>query len=88
MPSGTSERSSRQTKYQPLIDFLAAQTNDVTLSFTEIETIIGAPLPLTATNDSGLWHSPKHLQVRRWQEMGWHARFDRRNTCVHFTREE
>ena len=34
------------TKYQPLVDYIAAQTADVvTLSFTAMEAIVGYPLP-------------------------------------------
>lgn len=78
----------RRTKDQPLVDFLAMHNaQDVTLSFTEIEAIIGVPLALSASNDPGTWHSPLKLPVRQWQAIGWHARFDRHNHCVHFTRD-
>lgn len=87
MPSENRQRT-RQTKYQPLIDFLAVQTDrDVTLSFAEVEVIIGRSLAVSASNDPGTWHSTLKLPVRQWQEMGWHARFDRRDQCVHFTRD-
>ncbi len=78
-----------ETKYQPLIDFLAVQTDRaVTLSFAEIEAIIGAPLSLTAMNMAMTWHTAsKQPHVCRWREMGWRARYDRRNQCVHFTRD-
>lgn len=77
-----------RTKYQPLVDYLAAQTDRaVTLSFAEIEAIIGGSLSVSASGMSGVWHEVKHLHVRRWREMGWRARFDRRNRCVHFTRD-
>lgn len=79
----------RRTKYQSLIEYLAVQTDrDVTLSFAEIEGIIGVPLSVSASNDPGTWHSTLKLAVRQWQGMGWRARFDRRGQCVHFTREE
>jgi len=76
------------TKYQPLVDYLAVQTvRDVTLSFVAIEAIIGAPLSLSATLMPDPWHALRQNHVRQWRAMGWHARFDRRNQCVHFTRD-
>ncbi len=76
------------TKYQPLVDYLAVQTvRDVTLSFAEIETIIGVPLSISATVMADFWHALAHPYVRQWREMGWHARFDWRNRCVRFTRD-
>ncbi len=78
-----------RTIYQPLIEYLAIQSErDVTLSFVEIEAIIGRPLSVAALTDTGVWHRPQHPHVRRWRARGWRARYDRRNTCVHFTREE
>ncbi len=78
-----------RTIYQPLIDFLAVQSErDVTLSFVEIEAIIGRPLSLSALMDAAVWHATTQPQVRRWRAMGWRARYDRRDQCVHFTREQ
>ncbi len=77
-----------RTKYQPLIDYLAAQTaRAVTLSFAQIEALIGAPLSVSASGMPTAWHRATQMHVRRWREMGWRARYDRRNQCVHFTRE-
>jgi len=76
------------TKYQPLLDFLAMQSDrDVTLSFSEIERIIGAPLSVSALTDAAVWHATTQPHVRRWRAMGWQARYDRRNRCVHFARD-
>jgi len=76
------------TKYQPLLDFLAMQSErDVTLSFSAIEAIIGVPLSVSAMNMPTAWHRATEMHVRRWQEMGWRARYDRRNQCVHFARD-
>ena len=64
-------------KYQLLADYLAAQAGEeVTLTFPEIERIIGAQLPAGAyaplfwvsTARQGTY-SPSHL----WQAVGWHA---------------
>ncbi len=88
MPRGEWQQSLRRTKYQPLIEHLAAQTErEVTLSFAEIEAIIGAQLSVSALVRPMIWHSMTEEQVRRWRELGWCARFDGRNQCVHFTRD-
>ncbi len=76
------------TKYQPLIDFLAAQTGrDVTLSFAAIGAIVGSPLPETMQVDTALWNSSRYAIVWRLADRGWQARLDRRNRCVRFSRE-
>jgi len=64
----------RRTMYQPLVEYLAIQSErDVTLSFGEIEAIIGTPLSVSALVDAGLWHATTQPHVRRWREMGWRA---------------
>ncbi len=76
------------TKYQPLLDFLAIQSErDVTLSFAAIEAIIGRPLSVSAMNMPTAWHQTAQIHVRQWQAMGWRAHYDRRNRCVHFARD-
>jgi len=62
----------RPAKYQPLADYLAAQAGErVTLTFTEIEAILGAELPATAhlrwwwgNVRTGPWS-------RAWLRVGW-----------------
>ncbi len=77
-----------RTIYQPLVDFLAIQSErDVSLTFDQIEAIIGRPLSVSAMGMTNPWHATTHPQVRRWRAIGWRARFDRRNQCVHFTRD-
>ena len=76
------------TKYQPLIDHVVAQTGEaVTLSFTEIEAILGSTLSETMQVDTALWNSTQYALVWRLEAQGWRARLDRRNHCVHFTRD-
>lgn len=63
---------SRQTKYQPLIGHLALlKERDVTLTFVEIEAIIGVPLSVSAMTISTPWHATTKPQVRQWEKMGW-----------------
>jgi len=81
--------SKHHSKYEPLVSYIAAQTDRaVTLSFAEIEAIIGSPLPAPMQRDTARWRRPEHAVVRRLELLGWWARLDRRKTCVHFTREE
>jgi hypothetical protein len=42
--------------FQPLYDLLAATTDDaVTLTFPEVESLIGAPLPEVSFTNMGWW---------------------------------
>lgn len=61
-------------KYEPLRRYLFAQSAErVTLTFAEIEVIIGAPLPASARHR--MWwanlrdHQPMHMQA--WWSAGW-----------------
>jgi len=77
-----------RTRYQPLIDHLAARDGrDVVLTLPEIEAIIGAPLATTAYVDTWYWTGRTLACVRRWEALGWRARLDRRNGRVHFARD-
>lgn len=79
----------RTTKYEPLIHFIAEQSEDaVTLSFAEIAAIVGTLLPQTMRVDASKWTSIAYAYVWRLRALGWRARLDRGNRCVHFTREE
>ena len=68
-------------KYQPLVAYLAAlppETVTVTLTFPEIEAIIGAPLPPTARSRSW-WSNTRSMASRSWFVTGWQvARCDLR----------
>ncbi len=75
------------TKYQPLFDFLAEATDDeVVLTFTEVATRIGGPLPESAILRPAWWANQSFAQVQTWRAMGWQARADRDNQRVRFTR--
>lgn len=78
----------RPSKFQSLTDYLAALPDDrVTLSFAVLEAIFGGPLPMAAYITSWWWHNPNFAHVRGWEAVGWRARYDRLNECVHFTRD-
>ena len=69
------------SKYQPLADHLAAQpatVDAVMLSFSEIEALLGAPLPASA-GASGWWTSRLgRTQARAWHGAGWRVTSVRR----------
>ncbi len=61
-------------KYDPLFTFLNNQTHkaELTLSFTEIETILNASLPRSARQQRGWWSNRANggHQARAWLEAG------------------
>jgi hypothetical protein len=78
-------------RYQPLGDWLAAQQGaSVTLTFTEIEQILGQPLPTRARVASSWWHTTERRQdppARVWGAAGWRvAAVDRRHAAVTYVR--
>ena len=59
-------------KYDPLARYLADLTADeVTLTFPEIEAIIGAPLPASASLSSFWPRTSRSLVARPWVRAGW-----------------
>ncbi len=76
------------TKYQPLVNYIAAQSEKaLTLSFAAIEAMVGSPLPESMQVDAWMWNNTEFALVWRLGDLGWRARLDRRNRCVHFTRD-
>jgi len=64
------------TKYQPFQDFLVGQTtNELDLTFPEIERTLGFHLPHSARVHNAWWsnHAESHAQARAWLEAGWQA---------------
>ena len=66
------------SKYDPLSDYLRQQTaSELTLSFPEIERVIGGPLPLSAmrpqwwANETS--RSTAHVQCLAWRAAGYDA---------------
>jgi hypothetical protein len=63
-------------KYRPLTRYLAAVPADVaaiTLTLSEIEAVLGAPLPRGAYA-AGWWVGRARLQARTWLDAGWCVR--------------
>jgi hypothetical protein len=44
----------------------------VTLTFEQVEAILGQPLPAIARYSGNWWHDTNHAQLpNRWQTLGW-----------------
>lgn len=78
-------------KYDPLRDHLARQGSArVSMTFREIERVLGAPLPRSARDHGAWWAneaSPKPVQKQAWAEAGYVVEsVDRPNGRVVFVR--
>ena len=85
--------TSRPSKYDPLIDHLAAQSaSEVTLTFADVERLLGEPLPQSAYKHGAYWansaNDPTHSWARRWVADGWLAQVDQDAHRVVFRRGE
>jgi hypothetical protein len=86
----------RPPKYQPLAAYLAGLppgTTTVTLTFAEMEALLGARLPAFAFRPQFWTYAdrsrPMSSQARAWQGAGWRvARFDRIARAVTFVRAD
>jgi hypothetical protein len=75
------------SRYTPLVAYLAAQAgNHVTLTFAEIEAIIGMPLSVSAQVSDSIWMSPRERLVRDLAAIGWRAHLRVRVHAVEFRR--
>lgn len=64
------------SKYKPLGEYLARQTaSPLTLTFKEIEGVLGAPLPVCAFGHRAWWANDKRpgRQAESWLSRGWHS---------------
>ena len=77
-------------KYEPLGKYLSSQTADsCTLTFSDVEAIVGGCLPASARAHQGWWGNDKtHVQARTWMRAGWKVTQHHllRRGHVHFTR--
>ncbi|CAN7654162.1 HNH endonuclease [Rhizobium sp. LjRoot254] len=79
----------RRLRYQPLGDFLNAQTaNAITLSISDIEGMVGR-LPATAASHQFWANAREHHTSRRsqWLDHGFLAFFEPKNQSVRFSRQ-
>jgi len=78
-------------KYRPLRSFLVGQAEpEVRLSLREIESILGASLPHSASVHAAWWsnQTPPTPQCRVWMEAGWLAYPNLRTQVVVFRRAD
>ena len=72
-------------KYAPLTQYLAAQPGaTVTLTFADIEALLGAPLPASARRRTDWWgnHIRSQSHTRAWTAVGWRVqRVNRGAVC-------
>ena len=60
-------------KYSPLIDHLASSTlTRLSLSFAELDEILGSPIPASAKRYAAFWASGNHVG-RQIATVGWRA---------------
>ena len=60
------------SKYNPLADRLAAHTGDEWgASFSELEAVLGFPLPKAAQSGRAWWNDPDKSHARAWAAQGW-----------------
>jgi hypothetical protein len=83
-----------RSKYKPLQSFLQSvgpSESELTLSFSRIEDILGAPLPQSARKHRAWWSNPSstdyHRHARAWLESGWRVDgVDQQEEWVRFRR--
>ena len=81
------------TKHGEIAEHLASLDQaSVTLTFAEIETILGRPLPPSARNHNAWWSNPlndSHKWARAWVVAGWRTeRVNLSDDAIHFRRSE
>jgi len=84
------------SKYEPLRAFLehaATCVSEMTLTFWQIESILGSPLPPSARRYRQWWANPSsshdHPYAQAWLAAGWEVDMvDQHNECVRFRRLE
>ena len=64
------------SRYQPLADYLTAlspETTQVALSFSEIEGLLGEPLPRQAATAMWWSNTPRFRHAVAWMRAGWYV---------------
>ena len=81
------------TKHGEIAEYLASLDQpSVTLTFDEIEQLLGHPLPPSARNHNAWWSNPtndSHRWARAWVVAGWRTeRVNLSDNAIHFRRTE
>lgn len=67
-------------QYYPLRDYLAAQQRDeVTLTFADIDALLGEPLPAAVWQRAWWMNRDTQAQAQAWLGVGWWVRWVRRS---------
>ena len=73
----TTSQSAPSGSYQPLSEYLQSlDVSRIGLSFTEVERILGRPLPASARKHRAWWSNERtgsHSHARAWMDAGWHV---------------
>jgi hypothetical protein len=87
---GTPPSGDVKGKYRALHDHLRRITTaSVTMTFSEVEKVLGNQLPPSAHKHPAWWANEtdgRHLHARAWTEAGWKARPDLGAKCVTFVK--
>ncbi|MDZ5472685.1 hypothetical protein SM124_13180 [Bacillus sp. 31A1R] len=79
------------TKYEPLSHYLKQVKPDrITLSYSEIESILSDTLPSSALKYKAWWSNEKtngHVQSKAWMEAGWMVTYIRLGESIDFQRD-
>ena len=69
--TGAGSRTTRKSKYTPLADFLTRKGLPYVATFSEIEKVLGFPLPQSALEHTAWWaNSHRSAQGRAWDSVG------------------
>ena len=80
----------KKTKYQPLTDYiLDSQKDSLTLSFNDIEKILGFPLPASARRNRSDWtNTMTKTMPLSWLSIGYRSKnLDMENEFITFEKE-
>jgi hypothetical protein len=64
----------RDVKYEPLRQWLKSESSrgEITMSFADVERLIGAVLPSSAFRHQAWWaNDATHVQAEAWMSAGW-----------------
>jgi hypothetical protein len=87
---GTRSSGDVKGKYRALHDHLRRITTaSITMTFSEVEKVLGDQLPRSAHKHSAWWANEtdgRHLHARAWMQAGWKARPNLAAKCVTFVK--
>jgi len=73
-PAHAATIATSNTRRAPLTEFLATASSPTTLTFSQVERLIGRPLPPSARNHRAWWaNSRNRTLARQWLAAGWQA---------------